>query len=374
MRTVLVSLALLLTALLAISGMTSAVSAVGAPSENYTTPEAPFSDNATPEKKPANFKLQDPSALTQTTQPSFNFEFYSQSGSDKYTVTGNETWTIYIDVNLPGWIYIYEYLPPGSNPAGRWLAYKWQVTQSGIWKLGPFTPAENEPAGQHLYRVWYYADSKWAAGNLNAPFKDLAWNYVKAAPVQVAPVTPTPATPVKETTGDILYKFFTNPVVLLATPSLLVVIVLLTRYMIRRARSEKPVAELIPATDKKPAPKPAVDEAEVEQPADKTETEPVQARAKLVLPDGLELQLSEKSRVIGRADLARALDLDALGLISRNHFEITYTEDSFFIEDSDSANGTLLNRKAIAGQGPVKLNDADLIEPADAVKLKFLLL
>jgi hypothetical protein len=98
------------------------------------------------------------------------------------------------------------------------------------------------------------------------------------------------------------------------------------------------------------------------------------ARARLVLPDGPEIQLNEKSRVIGRAELARALDLDTLGLISRKHFEITYAEDSFFIEDKASPNGTSLNGKAIAGQGPVKLNDADLIEPAGAIKLKFIIL
>jgi hypothetical protein len=378
MRTILASLALLLTAMLAIGGITSTVSAVGAPSENFTVPEDPLSDNATQEIKPANFKLQEASAVSQTTQPAFNFEFFSQSSGDKYTVAGNGTWEIYVDINLPGWIYIYEYLPPSSNPTGRWLAYKWQVTQSGIWKLGPFTPAANEPAGLHIYRVWYYADGKWAAGNLNVLYKDLAWNYIKAAPVQVVPVTPTPSTPVKENTGDTLYKFFTNPIVLLASPSLLVVIVILIRYLINRPRQEKPVAELIPAKDNKPSPKPVAKEAKPEQPVNRTEAAlspaPPMARARLVLPDGPEIQLNEKSRVIGRAELARALDLDTLGLISRKHFEITYAEDNFFIEDKASPNGTSLNGKAIAGQGPVKLNDADLIEPAGAIKLKFIIL
>ena len=102
--------------------------------------------------------------------------------------------------------------------------------------------------------------------------------------------------------------------------------------------------------------------------------EPPPARAKLIMPGGLELQLNEKNRVIGRPDLTRALELDDLGLVSRKHFEITYTEDSFFIEDKESANGTSLNGKAIAGQGPVKLNDADLIELADVIKLKFQIL
>ena len=383
MKAVVVSLAMVMIALLAVSGMYSAVSAVGAPTSDNTTPYSPLSDNATPEIKPANSTLQDPTAQGQTNQPSINFDFSSQSTKDRYTVTGNENWELLIDINLPGWVYIYEYLPAASNPSGRWIAYKWQPVPCGIWKLGPFTPAENEPAGQHLYRVWYYADGKWAADNPTEPYKELAWTYVKGKPVQaVLPVTPPPVaptipnitTPVKEP-ADPFYKFITNPIVLLASPSLVVVIVILIRYLAGRVLIKKPEDDLIPITINKPSPKPVIErEVKDEQTQSIALEEPPPARAKLIMPGGLELQLNEKNRVIGRPDLTRALELDDLGLVSRKHFEITYTEDSFFIEDKESANGTSLNGKAIAGQGPVKLNDADLIELADVIKLKFQIL
>lgn len=381
MKTIAISLALFLTALLVIGGITSSVSAVGTPSENFTTPESPLTDNATHEIKPANCVLQEASAQMQTTQPSINFDFISQSSQDKYAVTGNENWELLIDINLPGLIYIYEYLPAGSNPSGKWIAYKWQA-QSGIWKLGPFTPDANEPAGQHLYRVWYYADGKWAADIPSIPFKERTWTYIKAPATQVVPATPVTTTPVipapvkEPAKDDPFQKFITNPIVLLAGPSLLVVIVILIRYLMGRVPSRKPVAELIPAPVAKPTPKQIdkVDQTVEEPPAVLVEEEPMPARGRLVFPDGLEIQLNEKSRIIGRADLARALEMDQLGQISRKHFEITFSKDNFLIEDKASANGTSLNGKNIAGQGPVKLNDADLIEPADVIKLKFLVL
>jgi pSer/pThr/pTyr-binding forkhead associated (FHA) protein len=93
-----------------------------------------------------------------------------------------------------------------------------------------------------------------------------------------------------------------------------------------------------------------------------------------VLPNGIDIQLSGNSKVIGRGDLARVLSLDELGLISRRHFEVKYDEEQFYVEDLCSANGTHLNGKDISGQGPVSLDDNDIIEPAGAVHLKFHLL
>jgi hypothetical protein len=382
MRTCLISLVLMLTCLAAMGGMSTPVFAVGAPSENFTTPESPLTDNATPEVKPKDCVLQRPSEQTQTSQPFFNCAFISQSSQDQYTVTGNENWELLIDINLPGWLYIYEYFPSGSAVSGQWVAYKWQPGQSGIWQVGPFTPAANEPAGQHVYRVWYYAEGMWASSdNPKVLYKEMAWTYVKADPAKVAPVTPaptttstsptTPATPSKsQSSDDFWFKFLTNPIVLLAGPSIIVVIVLLSRYFISRAVSNKPVPELIPAPVKKPSSKP-LPEAAVVQPSTTPEKAPVTARARLVLPDDLDLKITEKGRPIGRADLVRVMDLDQLGLISRKQFKITFDGENFLIEDSGSPNGTSLNGKDIAGQGPVKLNDSDLIELAGVIKLKF---
>jgi hypothetical protein len=149
----------------------------------------------------------------------------------------------------------------------------------------------------------------------------------------------------------------TRPVV---GASLLVVILALALLpvYIRRRRNQ----------DKASSP----DGAETEELSVALESAP--ARAKLVLPNGIEIRLSGKDKVIGRGDLARALSLDDLGLISKRHFEIKSDDEQFYIEDLGSANGTRLNGKDISGQGPVGLDDDDIIEPAGAIPLKFHLL
>jgi hypothetical protein len=98
------------------------------------------------------------------------------------------------------------------------------------------------------------------------------------------------------------------------------------------------------------------------------------ASAKIALPNGMEIQIDGNGRVIGRGDLARALALDELGLVSRRHFEVKTENEQFYIEDLDSANGTRLNGEEISGKGQVELNNDDVIEPAGAIQLKFLLL
>ena len=78
--------------------------------------------------------------------------------------------------------------------------------------------------------------------------------------------------------------------------------------------------------------------------------------------------------MIGRGDLARALSLDDLVLISRRHFEVKLDDEQFYVEDLGSANGTHLNGEDISGKGPVSLNNDDIIELAGAISLKFHLL
>jgi pSer/pThr/pTyr-binding forkhead associated (FHA) protein len=45
--------------------------------------------------------------------------------------------------------------------------------------------------------------------------------------------------------------------------------------------------------------------------------------------------------------------------VSRRHARIFYRDGSWYIEDLDSSNGTILNGENIKGKGPVKLNDGD---------------
>ena len=98
------------------------------------------------------------------------------------------------------------------------------------------------------------------------------------------------------------------------------------------------------------------------------------ATAKILLPNGMEIQFAGNSRIIGRGDLARALDLDELGLISKQHFKVKSGDEQFYIEDLGSVNGTMLNGENIGGKGLVNLNHEDIIEPAGITCLKFYLL
>jgi hypothetical protein len=259
---------------------------------------------------------------------------------------------------MPGWIYIYEYFPPGGDFQGQWIAYKWQLPESGLWQLGPFTPVDNEPEGQHIYRIWFYSDGQWAAGNPDTPQNNLVyWTYSKGKPAEPVP-PPSPVAPAQGPSFPAtVLGIITRPVV---GASLLVVILalaLLPVYL-RRWRSRDSVSSSGEAKTK-------------ELSAALLSAAP---RAKIALPNGIDIQLSGKSRVIGRGDLARALSLDDLGLISRKHFEVKLDDEQFYVEDLGSANGTHLNGKDISGKGPVSLDDDDIIEPAGVVHLKFHLL
>ena len=215
---------------------------------NFSTPELPFSDNATPEVKPAVYTLLRTTEQAQASQPSFNCAFVSPASLGRNTVTNGENWELLIDINLPGWVYIYEYYPSGSVMSGRWIAYKWQIKGSGVWQIGPFTPAENEPAGEHVYRIWYYAEGQWASSeNTRVHYRDIAWTYInrntgKATPATTSTNSPaTPATPAKVENNDQLYRFFTNPWVLLAGPSVLIVAPILIYSLLKTIRKKRPV-------------------------------------------------------------------------------------------------------------------------------------
>jgi hypothetical protein len=361
MRGLLLLVAAVFIALLALTaGVTAGVGAMGAPTENYTIPDIPTSDPAHEViKPPVNFILLGPSALARDAAPDFTADFLNASTEDKYRVTGNENWYLDIDINTAGWLYIYEYYPGNNGFQGKWLAYKWQLTQSGLWKLGPFSPAEKEAEGQHVYRIWFYSEGQWTEENPSAPQDNLVyWTYIKESPV--VNTQPPASTPVKkETTGDQPYSFWLNPVVLVTGPSLIAVLALLGIYLYRKyGRKQQKTAVLLLSSG-----------AKTGQPTD-THAPAAVARARLALPGGMDIAIAD-NRVIGRGDLARMMDTDELGQISKRHFEVSYSGDRFFIEDAGSSNGTRLNGAEIKGKGRVSLDDGDVIEPAGAVQIKF---
>ena len=353
-RLLLLAVALIFSALLLLVGQTAVV-ALGAPSDNTTVPGGPAGEQPQNEiKPPVEYALLGPSSQSEDAPPNFVSSFIDTSGQGKFTVTGDENWYLDIDINAPGWIYLYEYFPTGQPSPGQWLAYKFQLPESGLWRLGPFTPTYNEAEGQHVYRLWFYSNGQWAAGSSDTtPNNLIYWTYSKALPAET--VTPPAANPAEIGFMAKLYEFFTRPLVLVA--SLLVVAAALTVLVIYLWRRRRRDAASLPGKSTS---------------AGTAEPLPmVTATAKLALPNGADIRIYDEAKVIGRADLARALDLDELGLISRRHFEVKSDNGQFSIEDLSSANGTCLNGNDINGKGPVSLDDGDNIKPADAVSLKF---
>jgi pSer/pThr/pTyr-binding forkhead associated (FHA) protein len=65
---------------------------------------------------------------------------------------------------------------------------------------------------------------------------------------------------------------------------------------------------------------------------------------------------------VGRKDAADGLDISIdHPTVSSNHAVLTLDPEGlmFQLEDTNSANGTLLNGKSIAGQGPREIRDGD---------------
>jgi len=154
-------------------------------------------------------------------------------------------------------------------------------------------------------------------------------------------------------------KFLGNPVILIMAAAAVAIIVLafilLRRRQAAQSEAKGPLSLSAP------------------QPPEKPEEYRPQAAAKAILelPGGLEIRIAGDTRAVGRTDLARGLDMDRLGLISRQHFRITCRKEQYFIEDLGGAGGTRLNDVEIRKSGAVSLKDDDLIEPAGAIKLRF---
>jgi len=356
------ALALLLACLGAVAVTHVCAYAMGAPTENSTIPD-PTTDTLHQEiEPPVPFKLLGETAQPPSTSPGLTANLRGTSATGGRDISGAEQWYLDIDINAPGWLYIYEYYPQGSESQGNWIAYKWQLPDPGQWRLGPFRPGEDEPEGQHIYRLRFYANGQWAPGDSGAQNSTLVyWNYDKGAGDTAQP-NPVPVTPQPASAGDRLLSFLINPVTLLVAPSVIVVIVLMgwfARRSLRERRSpqkaeRQPLVELL------------------EQPSLPSRPPAHGARAAtLELPNGLEIRLGVEGGEIGRAQVARSLGLDELGAISRQHFRISFEDGRPYIEDIGSANGTMVSGRNIRGEGSLELHDGDVIEMAGKVSLKF---
>ncbi len=95
------------------------------------------------------------------------------------------------------------------------------------------------------------------------------------------------------------------------------------------------------------------------------------ASAKLGMPDGSEILLAGNARSFGRHDFGKSIPPGNISYISRQHFNIWYEGDHYYIEDRSSTNGTKVNGEDIKGTGRHMLADGDVIELAGKLSITF---
>jgi hypothetical protein len=93
--------------------------------------------------------------------------------------------------------------------------------------------------------------------------------------------------------------------------------------------------------------------------------------AMLVLPDGSEIRITEKTRAIGRNDFVKHVSAEVLRFVSRQHLLIKYEEGKYYIGDSNSANGTKANGVSLKSGERYEVRDGDLIVLGEVLTLIF---
>jgi hypothetical protein len=362
-RTLFTATVLLFGLLIALLIPVSGVTATGAPSDNMTIPGFTDADQSQGEIiVPVEYTRLGPSAQSDNTTAGVFPSFIIPSAEGNPAVMGDEQWYLDIDINVDGLICIYEYYPEDAALRGRWIAYKMQLPESGVWEFGPFVADSNEPEGQHMYRIWFYSEGTGVGEDAVAPQGiSIYWSYQREIPpVNEDIITPPPQVtpPVTTEAGFIekLYEFIMAWALwFLAFP--LLVILVVSGFVIYRVYFSKSSQDY------------QAERAAVES------GNPVSissgARARLLLPNYMEIRLNGNGKIIGREDLVRTLGLDQLIVISRRHMEIKFQDGGFYIQDLGSANGTSLNGEDIGSSGTVALNDGDIIGLAGVTELQF---
>lgn len=265
--------------------------------------------------------------------------------------------TLEIGVNLSIEIEISD--PEGKIASSRTVDV--EVPPNGLAQLYMWSIPEVAPTG------------KWS---VHVVLKDLTFNreyrdVIYFEVVEKAPPPPPPPSPAIPSWA------------ILAVGVVIAVALVSIAYYIstkRRPREVIPPEAKPPTPPPSPPPTPTPREGETialpEAPVPAAEAETVVAMARLVAPDGTIIPITGTRQSFGREDFQNLVPPDKARLISRRakpQFTIFYDfgTGQFYIEDNNSANGTLLNGKQIKGQGPQPLKDGDTISPAGVVELKF---
>lgn len=363
-RILLIAIIIIFTAVSAILVQAPGAGAVGAPSDNVTVPGFNGDDLTQDVIRPlVNYVRVSPSVQADKSEPRAIPALAGAAEQDEAVITDMENWYLDIDINMDGWIYIYEYYPKDAGVRGRWIAYKWQLPQDGIWRFGPFVARDDEPEGEHVYRIWFYGDGKWADYNSAGLQSYLVyWTYSRdvstGETVDVAPPPPPP--PAEQFFGN-LCRFIAQHAVWFIGCLILLILGAAGFFGYKLLYQRRKIME----------PGEAIETVETDE---SKETPTSSLRARILLPNDTVIKLGGNGMIIGRDDLARTLKLDELVLVSRRHFQVKSHDGQFYIEDMDSANGTSLNGADISDSGPVELSNDDVIGVAGVADLKFTVL
>ncbi len=93
--------------------------------------------------------------------------------------------------------------------------------------------------------------------------------------------------------------------------------------------------------------------------------------AKLAMPDGSEVLLAGNARPFGRKDFEKFVPPDDVSFISRQHINIWYEDNKYYIEDRSSTNGTRVNGTEIKDAGRHVLENGDAIDLAGKLNITF---
>lgn len=107
------------------------------------------------------------------------------------TLRGNEICYLVVALNGPGYLYLWEYYPPGSMPYGHWLIYRWYRSSAGIWRIGPFQASAWDTNGRYIWKIWYQSGGHFST-------RSLSFNYTRGyyLPGVIDPIPQAVYTPV----------------------------------------------------------------------------------------------------------------------------------------------------------------------------------
>jgi hypothetical protein len=93
--------------------------------------------------------------------------------------------------------------------------------------------------------------------------------------------------------------------------------------------------------------------------------------ARLVLPNNNNIIVDGAEKIIGREDFLGVITSDKLYFIGKDHFKIIRKEGSFYIEDLNTKNGTIINGLKLESGDLQRLYDGDEILIAQSLKITY---